>query len=154
MVFLPFECYPVDGFTLRNSFLPLLVELGSLNHTEQDQGGTLRLQAGDQKELSGTLVDTEKIGLLQVGDQRIEIVHPLVESMPEVMRENDLLDALVGGHTLSRGGDIAMNPSSSQDQSQSLWQWFALGVFVLLIIEMIFSAPSAWSANKQEVVSG
>ena len=112
------------------------------------------MQAGDQTELSGTLVDTEKIGLLQVGDQRIEIVHPLVESMPEVMRENDLLDALVGGHTLSRGGDIAMNPSSSQDQSQSLWQWFALGVFVLLIMEMIFSAPSALSANKQEVVSG
>lgn len=155
LVFFTFRMLPQwTDLPMRNSFLPLLVELGSLNHTEQDQGETLRLQAGVQKELSGTLVDTEKIGLLQVGDQRIEIVHPLVESMPEVMRENDLLDALVGGHTLSQGGDIAMNPSSSQDQSQSLWQWFALGVFVLLIIEMIFSAPSAWSANKQEVVNG
>ncbi len=154
LVFFTFRMIPEwTDLPMRNSFLPLLVELGSLHAKDQGNGGTLRLQAGEHQEISQTLVETKEIGLLQVGDQRIEVVHPLVESMPEVMSKNELLDALAGGRLLAGDADSIL-PSPHPDEAQSLWPWIAMFVSLLLVVEMIVSAPSFVSTNKEEVVSG
>ena len=89
-------------------------------------------------------------GLLQQGDQRIEVVHPLVESFPEVMDPNDVIDALTGTHLPSSSLRLD-NGELVSDQSQPLWQWFALAAFLFLLLETILSAPAFLNRHTPEV---
>ena len=138
---------------MRNSFLPLLIELCELNQKDDELGGTIRLEAGDTKELSGNFFDSKEMGLFQVGEQRIEVVHPLIESMPEVINEKDLFDALSGGYT-STASLNSEKVELEAESAQSLWLWFALGAAILLTVEMIFCAPSRPALTSEEVVGG
>ncbi len=154
IVFFSFRMLPEwSDLPMRNSFLPLLIELCGLNKTEDTSSGTLRLEAGDQKQNLNEFTNVHQIGLFQVGEQRLEVVHPLVESMPEVMAENELYDALVGG-TLQVGNSGLDNYSQREETNQSLWLWFALSASIFLLLEMILSAPSLVKDKKQEAISG
>jgi hypothetical protein len=154
LVFFTFRMLPHwTDLPMRNSFLPLLIELCELNQKDDELGGTIRLEAGDTKELSGTFFDSKEMGLFQVGEQRIEVVHPLIESMPEVINEKDLFDALSGGYT-STASLNSEKVEPGAESAQSLWLWFALGAAILLTVEMILSAPSRPAFTSEEVVGG
>ena len=102
LVFFTFRILPEwTDLPMRNSFLPLLIELCDLNQRSESIAGTLRLEAGNHPEWSDHSLETRQIGLFQVGEQRIEVVHPLIESMPEVMGKNELHEALTGVHFAS-----------------------------------------------------
>ena len=154
MVFFTFRMVPEwTDLPMRNSFLPLLIELGALSFKDEPDGGVLRLEAGDQRESSKVLINSQQIGLFQLGEKRIEVMHPLAESMPEVMSKNELVDSLAGGLAPSRKKDLKMDVRSNEN-AQSLWLWFAFCAAVLLVLEMILSlSPRSFSTNK-EVVSG
>jgi hypothetical protein len=98
-------------------------------------------------------IDSQRLGLFQIGEQRVEVVHPLVESMPEVMTQHELKDALVGGHLPEFREGASIQPDNA-DTVQSLWQWFALSAAILLIVEMIVSAPPTVITKDREVVNG
>lgn len=154
LVFFTFRLVPEwTDLPMRNSFLPLLVELGGLNKREQGGAGILRLQAGDENNLHEASLDSQRIGLFQLGEQRIEIVHPLLESMPELMAKNELIDALSGGQLIS-DNESTLDDVKETNNAQSLWHLFALTAAILLYVEMILSAPFALTRDKPEVASG
>ena len=154
LVFFTFRLVPEwTDLPMRNSFLPLLVELGGLNKREQGGAGILRLQAGDENNLHEASLDSQRIGLFQLGEQRIEIVHPLLESMPELMAKNELIDALSGGQLIS-DNESTLDDVKETNNAQSLWHLFALTAAILLFVEMILSAPFALTRDKPEVASG
>jgi hypothetical protein len=153
LIFFTFRMFPQwTDLPLRNSFLPLLVELCALNHKQESIGGSIRLQGGDSMEVGGKPVGTLNLGLFQMGEKRIEVVHPLVESMPEVINRNELTEALVGNPP-----SVPAGFSGNQVRPKSgipLWPWFALASAILLVMEMIFSAPASTPLNREESVGG
>ena len=153
LIFFTFRMFPQwTDLPMRNSFLPLLVELCALNQKPDSIGGAIRLQAGEAMEIGDNPVDTQNLGLFQMGEKRIEIVHPLVESMPEVINQNELTEALVGNSS-----SVPANLFVNQDRAQSdipLWPWFALASAILIVTEMILSAPVSTPLNNQESASG
>ena len=153
LIFFTFRMFPQwTDLPLRNSFLPLLVELCALNQKQKSIGGSIRLQGGDSMEVGGKPVDTQNLGLFQMGEKRIEVVHPLVESMPEVINRNELTEALVGNPP-----SVPAGFSGNQVRPKSgipLWPWFALASAILLVMEMIFSAPASTPLNREESVGG
>ena len=108
------------------------------------------MDSGSWNGVSSSDSSFSSYGLLQQGDQRIEVVHPLVESFPEVMDPKDVIDALTGTHlsSPSLGYD---NGELVSDQSQPLWQWFALAAFLLLLLETILAAPAFLNPHTPEV---
>ena len=153
LIFFTFRMFPQwTDLPLRNSFLPLLVELCALNQKQESIGGSIRLQGGDSMDVGGKPVDTLNLGLFQMGEKRIEVVHPLVESMPEVINRNELTEALVGNPP-----SVPAGFSGNQVRPKSgipLWPWFALASAILLVMEMIFSAPASTPLNREESVGG
>jgi hypothetical protein len=153
LIFFTFRMFPQwTDLPLRNSFLPLLVELCALNHKQESIGGSIRLQGGDSMEVGGKPVGTLNLGLFQMGEKRIEVVHPLVESMPEVINRNELTEALVGNPP-----SVPAGFSGNQVRPKSgipLWPWFALASAILLVMEMISSAPASTPLNREESVGG
>ena len=123
-----------------------------MNQRNESSAGTLRLEAGNHPKWSDHSLETRQIGLFQVGEQRIEVVHPLVESMPEVMSKNELHEALTGVHfaEFSKPDKSVLESTNKK----SLWLWFASSAALLLIIEMILSSPFKLSNHQEEVASG
>ncbi|MDB3958440.1 BatA domain-containing protein [Opitutales bacterium] len=153
LIFFTFRMFPQwTDLPLRNSFLPLLVELCALNQKQESLGGAIRLQAGEAMEIGDNPVDTQNLGLFQMGEKRIEVVHPLVESMPEVINQNELTEALVGNSS-SVPADLSVNQVKAQS-GIPLWPWFALASAILIITEMILSAPVSKTHNSEESASG
>ena len=151
LVFSSFRMVPQwTDLPMRNSFLPLIAELCGVREREQKNGGVLRVDAGlsNGEQPSASLSST--YGLLQQGDQRIEVVHPLVESFPEVMDPEDVIDALAGSH-LSSDSLQGANGDLVSEHPQSLWQWFALAAFLLLLLETMCSVPSFLNRQTPEV---
>ncbi len=154
LVFFTFRILPEwTDLPMRNSFLPLIIELCDLNQRSESSAGTLRLEAGNHPEWSDHSMETRQIGLFQVGEQRIEVVHPLIESMPEVMNKNELHEALTGVHFAESRKQSDQDVLESTNE-KSLWLWFASSAAILLIIEMILSSPFKLSNPREEVASG
>jgi len=152
LVFSTFRMVPQwSDLPMRNSFLPLVAELCDVKDRDPQAGGVLRVESGQSSAHAELRIDATKFGLVQQGEQRIEVVHPLVESYPEVMNPYDLLDALTG--TSTAGEMEAEIENIIPQESQPLWQWFALAAFVLLLLETLFSAPFYSNTQKQEVQS-
>ena len=138
---------------MRNAFLPLLVELCGLATRAQLDGQVSRIEAGTPWTGEDQLIDTGTTGLFQQGDQRYEVVHPLSESMPEVMSQNELLEAL-SGTRWNRTEVTSVDPAEHESSNYSLWPWIALVGTIVLVIEMILSAPLIPTLNREEVQSG
>lgn len=154
LVFFTFRIIPEwTDLPMRNAFLPLLVELCSLATRAQLDGQVSRIEAGTLWTGEDQLIDTGTTGLFQQGDQRYEVVHPLSESMPEVMSQNELLEALSGTRR-NRTEVTSVDPAEHESSNYSLWPWIALVGTIVLVIEMILSAPSIPTLNREEVQSG
>ena len=139
-VFLPFRMN--TGWTdlpLRNSFLPLLMEL------TQGSGSTPSSRAWPILEPGEDLIGNQgrfravEPGAFRFEDQWIEVVLSSAESTPETLSLNEISDSF--------GGVIAPANSQPEDrlkyeeENNPLWMWFAIAAAILLIIEMIWSRP-------------
>lgn len=139
-VFLPFRMN--TGWTdlpLRNSFLPLLMEL------TQGSGSTPSSRAWPVLEPGEDLIGDQgrfqavEPGAFRFEDQWIEVVLSSAESSPKTLSLNEISDSF--------GGDISAQKAQMQDQlkyeeeNNPLWMWFAIAAAILLIIEMIWSRP-------------
>ena len=135
---------------MRKSFLPLLVELCSLNPPEDLEGGSLRIESGESWESSHVSFRGSQAGLFQVDGRRFEVVYPFAESIPEVMARAELADALLG-HAQSDDSKVTNDLLSDASDRTSLWLWFALLVAGLFCLEMILSSPRSVLSRSQEV---
>ena len=68
----------------------------------------VRIQAGESWESSNSSFQGGQPGLFQVNGHRLEVVHPFSESMPEVMDQAELMDALLG-QGLHHASEVAEN---------------------------------------------
>ena len=151
LVFSTFRMIPQwTDLPMRNSFLPLLVELCGLNQSDELTGNSIRLQSGENRELSSAVFSAWQPGLFQVDGRRIEVVHPFAESIPELIDKAELIDALSGG-SASGSGDVLDSFSPDHPAHTPLWHWFALGVALLFFLEMIFSSPRGVPETTQGV---
>jgi len=154
LVFFTFRIIPDwTDLPMRNAFLPLLLELCGLASGAELEGPVSRVEAGTIWVGGDQLVDTGTTGLFQKGDQRFEVVHPISESMPEVMNHNELLEALSGSRWNRTEVDL-VDPAEHNSSMHSLWPWIALIGTIFLIIEMILSVPLIPTPNREEVRSG
>ena len=75
---------------VRNSFLPLFVEVCGLSFADSSFSHTTRLNLGDQYGDGESTFIASKPGLFKVDSHLIEVVSPLSESMPEVLNAGRL----------------------------------------------------------------
>ena len=149
LVFLPFRMNTSwTDLPLRNSFLPLLMELSF--------GGrkSMPARAWPVLEPGGTWGEGEQVfkavepGVFRFEDQWLEVVPSLAESIPEVLASDELLQSV--------GGRFSSSPASSQaegsgkEEREPLWLWFAILAASLLIIEMIWSRPTRGGTTKDD----
>ena len=145
LVFLPFRVNPRwTDLPLRNSFLPMLMELVQKGVSAGNTRTWPVLEPGDT--WSGNEVFmAEKPGTYRFEDQWIEVVPSIAESSPQTYGLQELVDALGGRPKLSKNVNSTDNLKDKTDRS--LWLWFAIGVSILLIIEMIWSRPRVMQTN-------
>ncbi len=143
LVFLCFRLLPDwTDLPTRNSFLPLLVQLCALE--EEGAGGErfTGLVPGDCLEDGDSSFTARLPGLFQWMEHRLEVYPKLSESMPEVISREEALEALSGSVGFSITSPVpGFTTPEKKRLSKPLWMWFALGCFVLLIIEMFLSQP-------------
>ncbi len=150
LVFLAFRMLPEwTDLPLRNAFLPLLVELCSLDQSSLESGGALRMESGEKTELGQVVFHAKGKGLHQVENQRIEVVHPLIESMPELMKPKELREA-VSGRRLLQPDKIPEDDPALAKASLPLWPWFALSAVLLLLVETFLSTPRSSLISHKE----
>ena len=141
LVLLPFRVSPSwTDLPLRNSFLPMLMELirkGVGNGEIRTWPVLLPGETWTGREK----FEAEKPGVFRFEDQWIEVISPISESSPEVISESELVEALGGRGPKKASVDLPV--SVLEKSMKSLWLWFAIGVSILLIVEMI------WTRAKQ-----
>ena len=139
-VFLPFRMN--TGWTdlpLRNSFLPLLMELTQGSGSTPSSRAWPVLEPGDYLIGDQGRFQAVEPGAFRFEDQWIEVVLSSAESSPKTLSLNEISDSF--------GGDISAQKAQMQDQlkyeeeNNPLWMWFAIAAAILLIIEMIWSRP-------------
>ena len=151
IVFLPFRMNTSwTDLPLRNSFLPLLMELSFGNRK------AIPTRAWPVLEPGGTWGEGEnefkavEPGVFRFGDQWLEVVPSLAESVPEVLLGDELLQSV--------GGKFSPERNSSQvdevgeEEREPLWLWFAILAATLLIIEMLWSRPTQDALKKGDSV--
>ena len=145
LVFLPFRVNPRwTDLPLRNSFLPMLMELVQKGVSSGNTRTWPVLEPGDTWSGNEVFV-AEKPGTYRFEDQWIEVVPSIAESSPQTYGPQELVDALGGRPKLSKNINSTDNLKDKTDRS--LWLWFAIGVSILLIIEMIWSRPRVTQTN-------
>ena len=147
LVFLPFRVNPQwTDLPLRNSFLPLLMELIGKGVNNGNSRAWPLLEPGEN--WSGTeIFKADKPGVYRFEDQWIEVIPSLSESSPETISMIELEKALGGTQGALSVVEEANDPEGSG--SYSLWLWFAIAASILLIIEMIWSRPVVNNAEKE-----
>ena len=148
LVFLPFRVSPSwTDLPLRNSFLPLLMELVKKGRMEATSRAWPILEPGDA--WTGVQVfRAERPGTFRFEDQWIEVVPSLAESSPEVSTSVEIGLAL-GGKNEARGQSTATSESSIENQ-HSLWLWFAIATSILLFVEMIWCRPKLKMPGEED----
>ena len=147
IVFLPFRMNTSwTDLPLRNSFLPLLMELSF--------GGrkTMPSRAWPVLEPGGVWGEGEQVfkavepGVFRFEDQWLEVVPSLAESIPEVLASDELLQSVGGEFSSSRASSRA--EEFGKEEQEPLWLWFAIVAASLLIMEMIWSRPTRAGITK------
>ena len=140
LIFLPFRMNTDwTDLPMRNSFLPLLMELTLGGGGESSPRAWPILEPSE--ELTGTNEPfvAEKPGTYRFEDQWIEVVLSSAESTPETISLNEISDSL--GGSLNYGESETRDQVDSENVIDPLWMWFAIAAAILLIIEMILSRP-------------
>jgi hypothetical protein len=131
---------------MRNSFLPLLMELSFGNRE------TMPSRAWPVLEPGGTWGEGEQVfkavepGVFRFEDQWLEVVPSLAESVPEVLSSDELLQSMGGEFSSYRAS--GQEEGSGKEEREPLWLWFAIVAASLLIIEMIWSRPARGAITK------
>ena len=149
-VFLPFRMN--TGWTdlpLRNSFLPLLMELVQGGKNKVVEGWPV-LESGEA--LKGTENDflAEIPGAYRFEDQWVEVILSGTESTPETLSISQLKESF--GNAVQK--DIAKPLVNSEPdvEKNPLWMWFALLASSILIIEMLWSRPHSLSTTQTKSI--
>ena len=146
-VFLPFRMNTTwTDLPLRNSFLPLLMELIQKKDFFQKENRWPILQPGDMLNGKDMNFNAEVPGAFRFEDQWVEVVLSSFESVPECLSMVELEDNL--GESLPTSVSSSSILQKSEENKNPLWVWFALFAVSLLIIEMIWSFPKTTTTNK------
>ena len=141
LVFLPFRMNTTwTDLPLRNSFLPLVMELSFGGLKTPSSRAWPVLEPGETWGDGEEVFSAVEPGAFRFGEQWIEVVPSQAESMPEVLSSVDLMQGL-GGRSTAPSTDIARVDPSGEER-EPLWLWFAILAGSLLIIEMIWSRPN------------
>ena len=126
---------------VRNSFLPLLVELGGFGHSLEKDTTRVRLEVGEVLGEGDDLFVAQEPGLSKKGSQWVEVVLPLAESMPEVFTVSEISEQIRG---LSATASAEEEKASliGKNRDSSLWAWIAGALFLFLLLENILAKPS------------
>ena len=138
-VFLPFRMN--TGWTdlpLRNSFLPLLMELVQGGKDNVVKGWPV-LETGEA--LKGTENDflAEIPGAYRFEDQWVEVILSGTEFTPETLSISQLKESF--GNAVQKDIAKPLVDSEPDVEKNPLWVWFALLASSILIIEMLWSRP-------------
>jgi hypothetical protein len=148
-VFLPFKMSTSwTDLPLRNSFLPLLMELieGGSGSTEE---GWPILEPGDLLQGEQNDFVAKMPGAFRHEDQWLEVVLPSSESTPETLSSAELDDIL---NSALKEADVVGTISENQEgDSDPLWMWFAFVAVCIFIIEIIWSRPKSPSVLKESI---
>lgn len=149
-VFLPFRMN--TGWTdlpLRNSFLPLLMELVQGNNDNVVKGWPV-LESGEA--LKGTMNDflAEIPGAYRFEDQWVEVILPGTESTPETLSISQLSESF--GNAVQKDIAKPLVNSELDVEKNPLWMWFALLASSILIIEMLWSRPHSLSTTQTKSI--
>ena len=139
LVFLTFRfCQTWTDLPLRNSFLPLLMELTKSSVYGSNSSTRTTLEPGEKFGNKETFY-AEIPGVFRFKDQVVEVVLSPVESSPDVFGTKEIVQALGGESKVLSSQDSGVG--LLQDSARSLWLWFAIAATILLIIEMLWSRP-------------
>ncbi|MBT5716427.1 MAG: hypothetical protein HOI70_05910 [Opitutae bacterium] len=150
-VFLPFRMN--TGWTdlpLRNSFLPLLMELTQGKESQQTSRAWPILEPGEDLVGNQGHFRAVEPGAYRYENQWIEVVLSPAECTPATLSLNEISESF--------GGDITGSKVHPQDQSKSeeennpLWMWFAIAAAILLTIEMIWSRPNSTPSPQTDPI--
>ena len=120
----------------RNSFLPLLGEL------VKGEGGEdrawPRLEVGGRLTLGEETFVAEEPGTFRFKDQFVEVSLPVAETSPEVFDREEALAILGAG---KKSQTAQFGETSSENEGEPLWIWFAIACAVLFVMENLWISP-------------
>ena len=150
LIFLPFRMNTNwTDLPLRNSFLPLLMELTQGKKQDLQSRGWPILEPGEELlGVEGDFIANEP-GAFRFEDQWVEVVLSSAESSPDTLSINELSESL-GGPVVGVI-DPLLGGNQSEEESNPLWMWFAIVATTLLIIEMLWSRPTQNSTVPKNI---
>jgi hypothetical protein len=140
-VFLPFRMNSSwTDLPLRNSFLPLIMELSFGGRKTVSSRAWPVLEPGETWGGDEQVFEATKPGAFRFNDQWLEVVLSPAESMPEILSSIDLKEGIGGQTSPLLSADQSLH--SSEEEREPLWLWFAILAGILFIVEMIWSRPA------------
>ena len=140
-VFLPFRMNAAwTDLPLRNSFLPLIMELSIGGRKTVSSRAWPVLEVGETWGDGTQVFESAEPGTFRFEDQWLEVVLSPAESMPQVVSSLDLIEGMGGRKSPVPSPDS--EATSSEEEREPLWLWFAILAVSLFIIEMIWSRPA------------
>ena len=150
LVFLPFRMN--TGWTdlpLRNSFLPLLMELTRSELADAGSPGWPVLEPGNELlGIEGSFKAKEP-GTFRFEDQWVEVVLSPAESSPATVSVNEIYESL--GVSGTEVNEAFLAESIAEEERNPLWMWFAIFAATLLIIEMLWSRPLLQPSTQNQI---
>ncbi len=150
LVFLPFRMNTDwTDLPLRNSFLPLLMELTRSNLEVSESRGWPVLEPGDV--LTGAVGNfkANEPGTFRFEEQWIEVVLSPAESSPVTVSIGEISESL--GENGKQDIEALWGESLAEEENSPLWMWFAILAATLLIIEMLWSRPLLHSTTQNQI---
>jgi len=126
---------------VRNSFLPLLVELGGFGHSLEKDTSRVRLEVGEVLGEGDDLFVAREPGLFKRGSNWVEVVLPIAESMPEVFTVSEISEH-IRGYNQTTSADVDKASFMAKNRDTSLWVWIAGAIFLFLLLENILAKPA------------
>ena len=148
LIFFPFRLNV--GWTdlpMRNSFLPLIMELVSGPKGDQDRSWP-RLQPGETLMFNDETFRARKPGVFRFQENLVEVELPASESVPEVYESAEAGESLGVGFEIESSSLTA--ETSTGEESKSLWLWFAIAATLLFICENLWSRPRLTGGEEQQ----
>ena len=150
-VFLPFRMNTEwTDLPLRNSFLPLIMELTQGEKSKQTSRAWPILEPGEDLVGNQGRFLASVPGAYRFQDQWIEVVLSPAECTPDTFSLNELSDSFAGD--LAGTKVQPQNQSKLEEDNNPLWMWFAIVAAILLIIEMIWSRPTSTPSPQTDSI--
>ncbi|MDG1325768.1 MAG: BatA domain-containing protein [Opitutales bacterium] len=148
LVFLPFRMNTTwTDLPLRNSFLPLLMELTQGSQVVSRSWPVI--EPGEELIGIAENFTAKQPGTFRFQEQWVEVVLSSAESTPNTLSMNELTESL-GGPGIDSASSI-FGGVDSEEESNPLWMWFAILATTLLIIEMLWSRPRNSSHAQKQI---